>query len=170
MWLCVTVTGTDISDCENPSGLGIEQGMVEYVYPFWNSLSTLRHTKGNNRWVDSPTSAINKRAFDPWRNKIIDSIQMEFGLVFEVVLVLVRNARGSRLALFDLYCDTPGKPIFLVRSCTNTELIITNFFKPPDSTENPSSQETLERSHHRHSGYVSIRRKLQEVRILQRSI
>lgn len=81
-------------------------------------------------------------------------------------LVLVRNARGSRLALFDLYCDTPRKPIYLVRPCTNIELIITKpFFKPPDFTVNPVSQETLERSD---SGYISIRRKIQEVGILQK--
>lgn len=126
--------------------------------------------------MDPPTSAINNERLilgetKLWiRYKWNEQRSARFGLVVEVFLVLVRNARGSRLVLFDLYCDAPGKPIFPVRSCTNIELNITIFFKPPDYTENPGSQETLERSHHRDSGYVSMRRKMQEVRILQRSI
>lgn len=43
-----------------------------------------------------------------------------------VLWVLIRNARGPRLILFDLYCDTPpqqlGKPMVLVQSCTNWSL------------------------------------------------
>lgn len=50
-----------------------------------------------------------------------------------VLWVLIRNARGPRLILFDL-CDTPpqqlGKPMVLVRSCTNIELIIGIFLLP----------------------------------------
>lgn len=54
-----------------------------------------------------------------------------------VLWVLIRNARGPRLILFDLYCVTLpqqlGKPMVLVRSCTNIELIIGIFFLSPDS-------------------------------------
>lgn len=56
---------------EISTGLGLEQGMVELVEPsFLNFLSVSRHTKGNDRWVISPTSAVNNE-LDSWRNRII---------------------------------------------------------------------------------------------------